>query len=81
MYLIQVTDLNFYINDYNTNRAYFQYGNNTYDLGATMNPLVFQELVQGLRAHNNILTISLASPFLNRYTQQHEHYKLVAAVF
>jgi hypothetical protein len=81
LYLIQASDLKFYINDYNTNRVYFQYGNNAYDLGATMNPFVFQEIVQGLRAHNNILTISLAGPFFNRYTQQCEHYKLVAAVF
>jgi hypothetical protein len=81
LYLIQASDLKFYTNDYNTNRVSFLYRNNAYDLGATINPLVFQELVQGLRAHNNMLTISLASPFFNRYTQQKEHYKLVAAVF
>jgi hypothetical protein len=81
LYLIQATNLKFYINDYNTNRACFQYGNNEYDLGATINPFVFQELAQGLRSHNNILTISLAGPFFNKYTRQYEHYKLVAAVF
>ncbi|GMO25357.1 MAG: hypothetical protein Pg6A_12690 [Termitinemataceae bacterium] len=38
LYLIQVINLQFYINDYNSHRACFQYGNSTYDLGATMNP-------------------------------------------
>jgi hypothetical protein len=81
LYLIQVTNLHFYINDFNSNRAYFQYGHNTYDLGATMNPSIFYDLFNGVRAYNNILTVSLAGPFFNRHTNQYEHYKLVAAVF
>jgi hypothetical protein len=81
LYLIQVTDLQFYINDYNSHRACFQYGSNTYDLGATMHPLIFQDIVNGTRGHNNILTVSLAGAFFNRYSNQFEHYKLVAAVF
>jgi len=81
LYLIQVTNLQFYINDYNSHRACFQYGNNEYDLGATMNPAVFQDIVNGVRTHNNILTISLGGPFFNKHSNQNEHYKLVAAVF
>ena len=81
LYLIQVTNLQFYVNDYNSHRACFQYGDNVYDFGATMNPAIFCDLVNGMRAHNNILTVSLAGPFFNRYTNQYEHFKLVAAVF
>ena len=81
LYLIQVTNLQFYVNDYNSNRVCFQYGTNEYDLGATMNPAIFNDLANGMRAHNNILTVSLAGPFFNRYTNQHEHFKIVAAVF
>ena len=81
LYLIQVTDLQFYINDYNSHRACFNYGNNIYDLGATMDPSIFQDIVNGLRAYNNILTVSLAGPFFNKYTNLYEHFKLVAAVF
>jgi hypothetical protein len=81
LYLIQVTNLKFYINDYNSHRACFQSGCNTYDLGATMNPSIFRDIVNGVRGYNNILTVSLAGPFFNRYSNQYEHYKLVAAVF
>jgi hypothetical protein len=81
LYLIQVINLKFYINDYNSHRACFQYGCNTYDLGATMNPSIFQDIVNGVRGYNNILTVSLAGPFFNSYSNQYEHYKLVAAVF
>jgi hypothetical protein len=81
LYLIQVSNLQFYVNDYNSHRACFKYGDNVYDLGATMNPAIFCDLVNGMRAHNNILTVSLAGPFFNRYTNQYEHFKLVVAVF
>jgi hypothetical protein len=81
LYLIQVTNLQFYINDYNSHRACFQYGNNIYDLGATMNPSIFCDIVTEMRAYNNILTVSLAGPYFNKHTNQLEHFKLVAAVF
>jgi hypothetical protein len=81
LYLIQVTNLKFYINDYNSHRAYFQYGCNSYDLGATIDPSIFRDIVNRVRGHNNILTVSLAGPFFNSYSNQYEHYKLVAAVF
>jgi len=81
LYLIEVTDLRFYTNDYNANRAYFCYKNNEYNLGVTINPSAFNDIVSEKREHNNILTISLAGPFLNKYSNQLEHYKLVAAVF
>jgi hypothetical protein len=81
LYLIQVTNLRLYINNYYANRAIFEYGNNIYNLGATMNPAIFRNILNGIRKHNNILTVSLAGPFFNRNTNQHEHYKLVAAVF
>jgi hypothetical protein len=51
------------------------------DLGTTMNPSIFQDIVNGVRGHNNILMVSLAGPFLNRYSNQYGHFKLVAAVF
>jgi hypothetical protein len=75
LYYIKVKDLKFYISDRKRRRARFQYGDNEYDLGATMNPAIFQDIVNGVRTHNNILTVSLGGPFLN------DHYKLVAAVF
>jgi hypothetical protein len=81
LYYIQVSHLQFYVNDYNGNRACFQYGENYYDLGATMNPIIFQALMNGQLPHNNIITVSLAGAFRNKYSQQDEHYKLVAAVF
>jgi len=81
LYLIQVTDLQFYVNDYSSHRACFKYGNNIYDLGATMDPSIFQDIVNEVRAYNNILTVSLAGPFFNKYNNQYEHFKLVAAVF
>ncbi|MDR2194639.1 MAG: hypothetical protein LBP19_09315 [Treponema sp.] len=81
LYLIQVTNLQFYVNNYNVNRACFQYGNTNYDLGATMNPKIFQDIVNGTRHHNSVLTVSLGDSFLNPHSNQYEHYKLVAAVF
>jgi hypothetical protein len=81
LYLIQVSNMQFYTNNYNKNRAYFQYENNTYDLGTTINPSIFNNLKNGLLSHNNIITISLGEPFLNPRSNQREHYKLVAAVF
>jgi len=81
LYIIKVTNLTFYVSEHNTNRACFQYRNNIYDLGVTINPIIFNDIVSKERAHDNILTISLAGPFFNRYTNQLEHYKLVAAVF
>jgi hypothetical protein len=81
LYLIEVSNLHFYINDYNGHRACFQYVGNYYDLGATMNPIVFQALMTEELPHNNIITVSLASTFLNPHSQQSEHYKLVVAVF
>jgi hypothetical protein len=80
LYLIQVANLKFYTNDYHSHRAYFQYGFNTYDLGATMDPSIFQDIVNGVRGYNNILTVSLAGPFFNKNSNQYEHYKIVAAV-
>ena len=81
LYLIQVANLQFYINDYNSHRACFQYRDNEYNLGATMNPAIFQDIVNGVRAYNNILTVSLAGPYFNKHANQYEHYKLAAAVF
>jgi hypothetical protein len=81
LYLIQVTNLQFYTNEYKVNRAQFQYGNNSYNLGATMNPSIFNDIVNGVRSHNNIVTISLGESFLNQYSNQYEHYKLVSGVF
>jgi hypothetical protein len=81
LYYIQVSNLHFYINDYNGHRAYFQYKGNDYDLGATMNPITFQALMTGQLPHNNIITVSLAGAFHNNYSQKYEHYKLVTAVF
>jgi len=81
LYYIQVKDLKFYINNYNSNRAYFKYGQNEYDLGATMNPAIFNDIINGKRTYNNILTVSLAGPYYNKHSNQYEHYKLVAAVF
>jgi len=81
LYYIQVNDLEFYINDYNSNRACFKYGQNIYDLGATMNPSIFSDIINEKRAYNNILTVSLAGPYYNKHSNQFEHYKLVAAVF
>ena len=81
LYLIQVTSLEFYISDRNRPRACFQYRDNEYNLGATMNPAIFQDIEKGVKTHNNILTVSLAGPFFNKYSNQLEHYKLVAAVF
>jgi hypothetical protein len=80
LYLIQVTELKFYFNYYKP-RACFKYGLNTYDLGATMDPSIINDILIGERPYKNILTVSLAGPFFNRYTNQYEHYKLVAAVF
>ncbi|MDR0606648.1 MAG: hypothetical protein LBG80_20445 [Bacteroidales bacterium] len=81
LYWIKVNNLQFYVNDFNTNRAYFQYGGIDYDLGATMNPVIFQSLLNGTMLHNDIITVSLAGAFFNNYSGQCEHYKLVAAVF
>jgi hypothetical protein len=81
LYWIKVHNLQFYVNDFNTNRVYFQYGGIDYNLGATMNPVIFQSLLNGTMSHNDIITVSLAGAFLNDYSGQHEHYKLVAAVF
>ena len=81
LYFIQVTNLQFYTNDYKKRRAIFQYGNNSYDLGATMDPSVFDNILSGQRVHSNVVTVSLGEPFFNQHSNQHEHYKLVAAVF
>jgi hypothetical protein len=81
LYLIQVTDLRFYVNNFNAKRAYFQYGKNSYDLSATMNPRIFCDIVNGTRSHSDTLTVSLGEPFFNEHTNQWDHYKLAAAVF
>ncbi len=81
LYWIQVTNLQFYVNNYGTNRASFQYGVYSYDLGATMDNQIFKAIVAGHCGHNSILTVSLAGQFLNKYSGKNEHYKLVAAVF
>jgi hypothetical protein len=81
LYYIKVKNLQFYISNRKRSRACFQYGDNVYDLGATMNPAIFQDILKGVRTHRNILTVSLAGSFFNEYTNQNDHYKLVAAVF
>ena len=81
LYCIKVKNLQFYFSDRKRRRACFQYRDNEYDLGATMNPAIFQDIVDEERTHNNILTVSLAGPFFNKYSNQLEHYKLASAVF
>lgn len=81
LYLVKVDNLQFYINDYHSHRACFQYGGLFYDLGATMNPATFKSLLDGTMLHNSIITVSFAGAFLNQYSGNQEHYKLVAAVF
>jgi len=81
LYLIQVKDLNFYVNNFNSNRAYFRYGQKIYDLAAKMDPSIFQDILNKKRKYSNILTVSLAGPYYNKHSKQKEHYKLVVAVF
>jgi hypothetical protein len=81
LYLIEVTKLKFFVNDFKSNRARFEYNDISYNLAATMNPAIFKEIIGMNKAYNNVLTISLAGPYFNRHSNQYEHFKLAAAVF
>ncbi|WP_028834763.1 MULTISPECIES: dual OB domain-containing protein [unclassified Pseudoalteromonas] len=73
LYLIEVSDLNLYLNNYNKRRASFIYSGNQYDLAVT-DPN-FDALIQDSSALQNILCISLGEEY------EGSCYKLVATVF
>ena len=72
LYLIEVQNLNLFLNDENKRRASFEFKGVNYNLPVT-DPN-FSRLVSGEQEHNNYLCISLAEEYNGK------HYKIVATV-
>jgi hypothetical protein len=78
LYFIKGVNINLYYTNFEgklRRRISFDYNNLHYDLAATMNNRIFDDIQHGNTQHNNYLTLSLGEAWNG------DHYKLVAGIF
>jgi hypothetical protein len=76
LYFVQVNNLDLYKNNYSRRRMAFDYNNIHYDLAATMENQIFDDMLHGRIQHRNSLVISLGEP----WEKDDCHYKLIASI-
>ena len=81
LYQIKALCINFHTKTFEgklKRRLSFDYNGHYYDLASTMSEQTFDDIKNGTKTHNNLITVSLSDPF-----KQHDnsHYKLAAGIY